>query len=163
MPRVAIVHEWLITCAGSELVLADLLRIYPDAVVFTLIDKMRPDDRAFLGLGDTRTSFLQRVPGIERRHRALLPLFPAAVRSLDTGGFDVIISNSHAVAKGVRKRPGQLHISYCLSPMRYAWDLREQYLRESGLDRGLKGAAARLLLERLRRWDRDKDQAADAE
>jgi glycosyltransferase involved in cell wall biosynthesis len=160
-PRIAIVHEWLITFGGSELVLAELLRVFPDAAVLTLIDKMRPQDRAFLGLGDARTSFLQRIPGIERRHRAFLPLFPAAVRSLDTAGFDVIISNSHAVAKGIRKRPGQLHISYCLSPMRYAWDLREQYLRESGLDHGLKGAAARMLLERLRRWDRDNSSAVD--
>jgi glycosyltransferase involved in cell wall biosynthesis len=160
-PRVAIVHEWLITFGGSELVLAELLRIFPDAQLFTLIDKMRSNDRAFLGVENARTSFLQHIPGIGRRHRAFLPLFPAAIRSLDVSGYDVVISNSHAVAKGVRKRPGQLHISYCLSPMRYAWDLREQYLSESGLDRGWRGLAARQVLERLRRWDRDSSKDVD--
>jgi glycosyltransferase involved in cell wall biosynthesis len=83
------------------------------------------------------------------------------VRSLDVSGYDIIISNSHAVAKGIRKRPGQLHVSYCLSPMRYAWDLREQYLRESGNDRGLRGILARQLLDALKRWDRSNSRDVD--
>jgi glycosyltransferase involved in cell wall biosynthesis len=152
--RVAIVHEWLVTLGGSELVLAELLKIYPDAQVFTLLDAMPRAHRDFLGLGDVRTSFLQRIPGIEKHYRSLLPLFPAAVRSLDVRDFDVVISNSHSVAKGVRTRARQLHVSYCLSPMRYAWDLREQYLRESGNDRGVRGMLARALLTWLRAWDR---------
>jgi len=152
--RVAIVHEWLVTLGGSELVLAELLKIYPDAQVFTLLDAMPRAQRDFLGVGDVRTSFLQRIPGIEKRYRSLLPLFPAAVRSLDVRDFDVVISNSHSVAKGVHTLAGQLHVSYCLSPMRYAWDLREQYLRESGNDRGVRGMLARSLLGRLRAWDR---------
>src|ERR1700759_5490935 len=135
--RVAIVHEWLTTLGGSELVLAELLKIYPDAEVFTLIDQMPEADRRFLGVKETHTSFLQSIPGIQKHYRSFLPVFPAAIRSLDLRGFDVIVSNSHSVAKGVRKRPGQLHVSYCLSPMRYAWDLRDQYLRESGNDRGV--------------------------
>lgn len=141
--------------------LAELLRVYPNADVFTLVDKMKPGDRAFLGVGKTQTSFLQNIPGVGRRHRALLPLFPSAVRSLDVSDYDIVISNSHAVAKGVRKHPGQLHVSYCLSPMRYAWDLRDQYLSESGLDRGVRGFAARQVLERLRRWDRDNSDGVD--
>lgn len=159
--RVAIVHEWLVTFGGSELVLAELLRIFPGAHIFTLFDHMAPDDRAILGLpprgatsrAQITTSFLQHVPGIATHHRSFLPLFPAAIRSLDPGGYDLIISNSHAVAKGIRVRKGQRHISYCLSPMRYAWDLRDQYLTQTGLHHGLRGWAARRLLERLRRWD----------
>ncbi|HVX40290.1 MAG TPA: glycosyltransferase [Gemmatimonadaceae bacterium] len=152
--RVAIVHEWLVAFGGAELVLRELLKLFPQARVFTLVDSMDSAQRAFLGVGDTSSSFLNRLPGIDRRYRSMLPLFPAAVRSLDLRGFDVVISNSHAVAKGVRVRPGQLHLSYCLTPMRYAWDLREQYLTEAGLSRGIRGIAARALLESLRRWDR---------
>lgn len=159
--RVAIVHEWLVTYGGSELVLAELLRAFPGAHVFTLFDHMAATDRALLGLaprgalGPPRitTSFLQHVPWVAGHHRAFLPLFPAAVRSLDVSAYDVVISNSHAVAKGVRTHPGQRHVCYCLSPMRYAWDLRDQYLSHTGLDRGLRGVLVRALLERLRRWD----------
>lgn len=151
--RVALVHEWLTTLGGSELVLRELLRIFPSADVFTLVDKMPADDRRFLGVGRTTTSFLDNIPGIARHYRNLLPLFPAAVRSLDVRKYDVVISNSHAVAKGVRTHDRQLHVCYCLSPMRYAWDLREQYLRESGLDGGVRGALARRLLDSLKQWD----------
>lgn len=155
-------HEWLVTMGGSELVLRQLLRLFPGAHLFTLLDSMNPRDREFLGVGQVTTSWLQRIPAARTHHRAFLPLFPAAVRSLDLRGYDLVISNSHAVAKGVRTGPRQLHLSYCLSPMRYAWDLREQYLRESGLDRGVRGALARMLLERLRRWDRDSTPGVDA-
>ena len=85
----------------------------------------------------------------------------AAIRSLDVRAFDLIISSSHAVAKNVRTRPGQLHISYCHSPMRYAWDLREQYLREAGLSSGVRGVMARTLLDALHRWDRARSADVD--
>lgn len=160
--RIAIVHEWLVTFGGSELVLRELLRLYPQAQVFTLIDTMSEEQRRFLGVGRTTTSFLNRVPGIERRHRSFLPVFPAAARSLDVRAFDIVITNSHAVSNGVRTRDGQLHLSYCLSPMRYAWDLREQYLAEAGLDSGIRGVAARSLLELLRRWDQRQSVGVDA-
>jgi glycosyltransferase involved in cell wall biosynthesis len=161
-PRVALVHEWLITIGGSELTLAQLRKIFPHADVFALVDKLGERDRSFLGLGHTRTSFLQAIPQIEKRYRALLPLFPAAVRSLDVSDYDIVISSSHAVAKGVRTGPGQLHVCLCYSPMRYAWDLREQYLRESGNDRGARGVLARALLGRLRRWDRANSDDVDS-
>jgi glycosyltransferase involved in cell wall biosynthesis len=153
--KVAIVHEWLVTLGGSELVLRELLKLFPGAHVFSLIDKMPASDRAFLGVERTRTttSFLDRIPGVDRRYRALLPLFPLAIRSLDVRGYDLVISNSHAVAKGVRTTGDQLHLCYCLSPMRYAWDLREQYLKASGVDHGTKGLLARAVLGGLRRWD----------
>jgi glycosyltransferase involved in cell wall biosynthesis len=152
--KIAIVHDWLVTLGGSELVLRELIRIFPDATVFTLIDKMAEADRRFVGVGHARTSFLDRVPRVATSYRRLLPLFPAAMSALDLGEFDLVISNSHAIAKGVRTRPHQLHLCYCLSPMRYAWDLRDQYLRESGLARGLRGYAANRVLDRLQRWDR---------
>jgi len=159
--KVAIVHEWLTTLGGSELVLRELLRVFPDAGVFTLVDKMAPDDRAFIGVSEVTTSFLDAMPGVGAKYRSLLPLYPAAVRGLDVSGFDVVISNSHSVAKNVRTRAGQLHISYCLSPMRYAWDLREQYLRESGLSDGVRGVMARTLLDALQRWDRARSVDVD--
>ncbi|HEX3867638.1 MAG TPA: glycosyltransferase, partial [Gemmatimonadaceae bacterium] len=159
--KIAIVHDWLVTLGGSELVLRELLRVFPGADVFTLIDKMPAADRDFLGVQSTSTSFLDRLPGIATRHRAFLPLFPAAARSFDVRGYDVVISNSHAAAKGVRTTERQLHICYCLSPMRYAWDLRDQYLRESGWDRGARGLVARSLLRSLQRWDRTTSDGVD--
>lgn len=152
--KIAIVHDWLVTLGGSELVLRELLRIFPDATVFTLIDKMAEADRSFVGITRTRTTFLDRLPGVASSYRRLLPLFPTAMSALDLRGFDVVISNSHAIAKGVRTRSHQLHVCYCLSPMRYAWDLRAQYLQESGLASGVRGYAANRILDRLQRWDR---------
>jgi len=160
--KVAIAHDWLVTLGGSELVLRELLRIFPGATVFTLIDKMAEPDRAFVGVARTRTSFLDRVPGVASTYRRLLPLFPVAMSRLDLGEFDVVISNSHAIAKGVRTRSHQLHVCYCLSPMRYAWDLRDQYLKESGLARGIRGYAANRVLDRLQRWDRANTSRVDS-
>ena len=159
--KIAIVHEWLTTLGGSELVLREMLRLFPDASVFTLIDRMAPDDRAFVGVQKLTTSFLDAIPGVGTRYRSLLPLYPAAIRSLDVTSFDVVISSSHSVAKNVRTRDGQLHITYCHSPMRYAWDLREQYLREAGLSTGIRGFMARALLDSLRRWDRIRSADVD--
>jgi glycosyltransferase involved in cell wall biosynthesis len=99
------------------------------------------------------TSFIQRLPFAKTKFRSYLPLFPLAAEALDVSGYDVVISNSHAVAKGVLTGPEQIHISYCHTPMRYAWDLREQYLQERNLDRGFKQWPARYLLQQLRLWD----------
>ncbi len=151
--RIAIVHDWLDTWGGAELALAELLALYPDADVFTLVDFMAPADHARLGTGTIRTSFIQRLPFARKRFRRYLPLFPRAVEQFDVSGYDVVISSSHAVAKGVRTSPTQLHICYCYTPMRYAWDLQEDYLRQVGLDRGLKGLAVRRMLAHLREWD----------
>lgn len=160
--KVAIAHDWLVTLGGSELVLREMLRLFPDATVFTLIDKMAEGDRSFIGVTRTRTSFLDRMPGVASSYRRLLPLFPVAMSALDVGDFDVVISNSHAVAKGVRTRTHQLHVCYCLSPMRYAWDLRAQYLKETGLAGGVRGYAANHVLDRLQHWDRASSTRVDA-
>jgi glycosyltransferase involved in cell wall biosynthesis len=156
-PRIAIVHEWLSTYAGSERVLEQLLGLYPQADLYAVVDALPEGERAFLQGRTPRTTFIQRLPGGRRHFRAWLPLMPLAVEQLDLSRYDLVISSNHAVAKGVITGPGQLHVSYMHSPMRWAWDLQHQYLAESGYDRGLKGAllgpAVRLLLHRLRGWD----------
>src|SRR5207237_1156814 len=141
--------------------LAELLREYPAADVFVLFDHMAAADREFLGIRRAATSFLQAIPGVERSYRSLLPLFPFAVRSLDVRAYDVVLTSAHSVANGVRTHRDQLHLSYCHSPMRYAWDLRDEYLRESGI-RGVRRAAANMLLDRLQRWDRNASARVDA-
>jgi glycosyltransferase involved in cell wall biosynthesis len=154
MGRVAIVHDWLESWRGGESVLAEIVDLYPQAELFALVDFLPESLRPGLLGKRATTSFLQRLPGARKHFRALAPLFPRAIESLDMSGFDTIISSSHAVAKGVRTRPGQMHVCYCHSPMRYAWDLREQYLAVTGLAHGLRGMLARRLLDRLRDWDR---------
>ena len=160
-PRIAIVHDWLVVNAGGEMVLRDLLLAFPEAQVFSLVDCLNDTDRSEIGLGSVHTSVLQRVPGVGRYYRLLLPLMPLALRSLDVSAFDVVISVSHAVAKGIRTHDQQLHLCYCLSPMRYAWDLREQYLQESGLNGTMRGQVARVLLDQLQRWDAKNSRDVD--
>lgn len=151
--KIAIVHDWLVTYAGAERVLAQMLRCYPQADVFTLVDFLRGSDRRFLGTHRPRTSLVQRLPFAGRAHRLYLPVMTYAVEQFDLSGYDLVISSSAAVAKGVLTGPDQLHIAYVHSPMRYAWDLQHQYLAEAGLDRGLKSHVARWMLHRLRLWD----------
>ena len=151
--KIAIVHDWLVTYAGAERVLEEMLAVYPHADLFSLIEFLPDGERQFLGGRQVRTSFLQRMPGARKHYRSYLPLMPVAVQLFDLSAYDLVISSSHAVAKGVPTREDQLHICMCYSPMRYAWDLKDQYLRETGLDRGAKGMAARWLLQRMRSWD----------
>ncbi len=159
--KVAIVHEWLDTYAGSERVLEQLLEIWPEADLFAVCDLLPPDQRGFLKGRTPRTSFIQRLPFARRRFRWYLGLMPMAVEQLDLSGYDLVLSSNHAVAKGVLTGPDQRHICYVHSPMRYAWDLQHQYLRQSGLDRGLKGLYTRWLLHRLRQWDRASAAGVD--
>ena len=151
--RVAVVHDWLYTLGGAEQVLREILQCYPEADVFTLFDVLTPEDRAKIGFKKARTSFLQKMPFIRKRHRSYLPLMPIAIEQFDLSGYDLVISSSYAVAKGVITGPNQLHVSYVHSPMRYAWDLQHAYLNESGYTAGIKSALARALLHRIRIWD----------
>ena len=150
----AIVHEWFETLAGSERVVGRLLGLYPQARLLALVDFLPEADRALLGGRTVETSFLQALPGAGRNFRRFLPMMPRAMRRFDVREADLVISSSHCVAKGIRTRPGQMHLSYVHAPMRYAWDQSDFYLSEAGLDRGLRGWAARKTAERLRRWDR---------
>ena len=151
--RTAIVHDWLVTYAGAERVLEQMLTVYPNADLYSLIDFLSEGDRGFLGGRRARTSFLQGLPGARKHYRNYLPLMPLAVEQFDLSAYDLVISSSYAVAKGVLTGPDQLHVCMCYSPMRYAWDLQHQYLRETGLDRGIRGVLARLVLHRMRLWD----------
>ncbi|WP_295477335.1 glycosyltransferase family 4 protein [uncultured Pseudomonas sp.] len=151
--KIAIVHDWLVTYAGAERVLASLLKVWPQADLFAVIDFLTDHDRAHLGGKVATTSFIQKLPGARRHYQRYLPLMPLAIEQLDLSDYDLVISSSHAVAKGVLTGPGQLHVSYVHSPIRYAWDMQHQYLRESGLQKGLKSHLARLLLHYMRLWD----------
>src|SRR5829696_9249276 len=151
--RVALVHDWLTTSGGAERVLEQIIRVLPEADLFSLIDFLPESERGFLGDRRVRTSFLQRLTWVRRRYRQYLPLMPFAIEQLDLSGYDLVVSSSFAVAKGVLTGPDQLHLCFCHSPMRYAWDLQNQYLKDSGLDRGLRSVLARWLLHRIRNWD----------
>ncbi len=149
----AIVHEWFASYAGSERVVEQFLLLYPDARLHALVDLLNADQRGFLGHREVATSFIQRIPFLKSRFRIALPLMPLAVEQIDLRGFDLILSSNHAVAKGVIRGLGQLHISYIHTPIRYAWDLQHQYLEEAGLNRGIKGWLTRAMLHRIRLWD----------
>lgn len=151
--RVAIVHDWLPVYAGAERVLEQIIRVFPDADLFSLVDLIPPGEREFLANKPVRTSFLQRWKWVRTRYRAFLPLMPLAIEQFDLSSYDLIISSSYAVAKGVITGPDQLHICYCHSPMRYAWDLQHQYLKTANLERGPRSWMARALLHYMRLWD----------
>jgi len=151
--RVAIIHEWLSTYGGSERVTEEFLRLYPGADLFTIVDFYPEHLRGFLHGRKITCSFIQRMPFARKHFRCYLPLMPLAVEQFDLGAYDLVISSSHAMAKGVLTRPHQLHISYVHSPMRYAWDLENRYLEAAGLNAGIKGFGARALMHYLRMWD----------
>jgi glycosyltransferase involved in cell wall biosynthesis len=151
--KVAVVHEWLEHYAGSERVLEQILQCYPQADVFAVVDFLVPEERGFLGGRPVKTSFIQKLPFARKHFRNYLQLMPLAVQQFDLSTYDLVISSNHAVAKGVLTGPKQVHVSYVHSPIRYAWDMQSQYLRESGLERGLKSMYVRWLLGKIRLWD----------
>jgi glycosyltransferase involved in cell wall biosynthesis len=159
--RVAIVHEWLEHYGGSERVLAQLLKCYPEADIFAVVDFLPAEERGFLNGRRVTTSFIQRLPLARTKFRNYLQLMPIAVEQFDLAGYDLVLSSHHAVAKGVITGPDQVHVSYVHSPMRYAWDLQTQYLRESGLEHGVKSLYVRWLLHRLRIWDVSSANSVD--
>ncbi|MBP0596249.1 glycosyltransferase family 4 protein, partial [Paraburkholderia sp. LEh10] len=158
--RVAIIHDWLVTYAGAERVLEQIIACFPQADLFSLVDFL--DERAFLRGRPVTTSFIQKLPMARTKYRAYLPLMPLAIEQLDVSAYDVVISSSHAVAKGVLTGPDQVHISYVHSPIRYAWDLQHQYLQQSKLTSGPKSAFARLILHYMRNWDSRTSNSVDA-
>lgn len=151
--KIAIVHDWLTVYAGAERVLEQMLNAYPDADLFSMVDFLPAGQREFIHNKPVKTSFIQNLPFAKTKYRQYLPLMPLAVEQFDLSGYDLVISSSHAVAKGVLTGPDQLHLCMCYSPIRYAWDLQHQYLHESGLDKGLKGWMAKWMLHRIRMWD----------
>lgn len=151
--NVGIVHEWLASYAGSEKVIEQMLEVYPAAEVYALVDFLPEKDRQWLAERKIHTSFIQRLPFARRKFRGYLPFMPLAIEQFDLSPHDVVISSNHAVAKGVITRADQLHISYVHTPIRYAWDLKDQYLREAGLTWGLRSIMVRMMMHYIRRWD----------
>lgn len=160
--RVAIVHEWLVTYAGSEKVVEQILRLYPQADLFSLVDFLPQELRFFIQDKSVTTSFLQALPFTKKHFRQYLALMPAAIEQFDLSKYDLILSSNHAVAKGVLTRPDQLHISYIHTPIRYAWDFQNQYLEQAQIGWGLKGSLVRLTLHYLRLWDLASAHRVDA-
>ncbi|HTM64107.1 MAG TPA: glycosyltransferase family 4 protein [Gammaproteobacteria bacterium] len=151
--KTAIVCDWLATPGGAEKVIGQIINCYPDADIFAVIDFVDQEHRDFLHNKSVTTTFIQKLPFAKTKYRSYLPFMPLAIEQLDVTGYDLVISSSHAVAKGVITGPDQVHISYVHSPMRYAWDLQFQYLRETGLDKKWRGWLARYFLHKLRMWD----------
>lgn len=151
--KIAIVHDFLYCYGGAERVLEQMINCYPEADLFSLFDFLPLDQRAFIKGKPVRTTFIQKLPLVRRKHRSFLPLMPLAVEQLDVSKYDIILSSSYIAAKGVLTRPDQMHVCYCHSPVRFAWDLQHQYLTESGLAWGLKSLVARAILHYIRNWD----------
>jgi len=160
--KIAIVADWLTTYAGSERVLEQIIQCFPQADLFAVVDFVSEQSRSFLQGKRPTTTFIQKLPGAKRHYQRYLPFMPLAIEQLDLSGYDIILSSSHAVAKGVIVGPDQLHISYVHSPIRYAWDLQHQYLRESGLGRKWYGWLARWCLHYIRMWDVRTTNGVDA-
>jgi glycosyltransferase involved in cell wall biosynthesis len=152
--KAALVHDWLITEGGGEKCVQSFLNVNPDFEIYSLIDFFSDEYRHRLLKGKyAQTSFIQKLPTAKANHRKFLPLFPLAVEQFDLSDYDLILSSSTSVSKGVLTHANQLHICYCHSPMRYAWDLYSQYLKEANLTTGMKGWLAKVLLHRMRTWD----------
>ena len=150
----ALIHDWFSTYAGAEKCIESFTNIWNDFEIYGLIDFLSGADRDKILKGKcAHTSFIQKLPFAKDKYRNYLPLFPLAIEQFDLSGYDVVLSSSHAVAKGVLTHSNQLHISYMHTPIRYAWDLYHQYLYESGLNHGLKGILAKYFLHKIRLWD----------
>lgn len=151
--KIAVVHDWLPLIGGAERVLEQIISVYPDADIFTLFDFLDDEQKQIFGGAKITASYLNKLPWVEKYYRKLLPFFPRAIESFDLSEYDLIISSSYSVAKGVITNAQQTHISYVHSPARYAWDLMHHYLKESGMSTGLKSHIAQHLLSNFRIWD----------
>jgi len=155
--KTALVHDWLTTLAGAEKVLEAIYELYPSPI-FTLVKNETNLKGSVFENAEVKTSFIQKLPFAKKAYRNYLPLFPLAVEQFDLREFEVVISSSHAVAKGVLTSSEQLHICYCHTPIRYAWDLYHEYLSELG---AFKRAAAALFLHYIRMWDQGTANRVD--
>ncbi len=147
--KTGIVYDWLVTMGGGEKTLSAIHEAFPSPI-YTLVHDQKRLKGSFFEGKEIHTSFLQKIPFSSRLYRNFLPLFPLAIEQFDLSGCDLVISTSHAVAKGALTHANQLHLCYCLTPMRYAWDLTHRYLEEVG---AVQGAIARASLHYLRNWD----------
>ncbi len=152
--RIALVHDWFTVNGGAEKVTKEIYGILNKGDFYSLVDFFNNKDREhILGGQKSNTSFIQKLPWAKTKYRSYLPLFPLAIEQFDLSQYDIIVSSSYSVAKGVLTNANQLHICYCHSPMRYAWDLYHQYLNEANLTSGIKSWVAKYLLHKIRIWD----------
>lgn len=159
--RSAIVHDWLISSVGgAENVLREIYSMFPSPIYTLLWNENAFSDGPFQDTTIVR-SFIDRLPLSRTKFRSYLPLFPMAVEQFDLKSYDLILSSSHCVAKGVKRHPDQLHICYCHTPMRYIWDLSGDYFKDAGMDGGVKGAVARYFLRHLQNWDVESASRVD--
>ena len=158
--RVAVVHDWLVAYGGAEKVLEQILNVFPEADLFSLIDFFEEENREFLKNKNVRTTFVQWLPLVKYKYRSYFPFFPVAIRQHDLKHYDIVISSSHCVAKNVSVSPTQLHICYCYTPARYAWDLQQKYLLEFG-GNSIKKLFAKYYLAGFRFWDMKKTNGVD--
>jgi len=150
--KTAIVHDWLISIAGAEKVLEAIYNIYPSPI-YTLLKNPKNLKNSFFEKADIKTSLIQNLPFAKKIYQKYLLFFPFAIEQFDLSSYDVIVSSSHCVAKGILTHPDQLHVCYCHTPVRYAWDLYHQYLHEANLKNGIKAKIAQMILHYLRLWD----------
>ncbi len=151
--KTALIHDWLVNYAGSEKVVEEILNVLPRAPIYTLFYQPEKFKGTRIAGQPVFTSGLERLPLAHEQYQTYLPFMPYAIEQFNLDAYDLIVSSSHAVAKGVRVNADQLHISYVHTPIRYVWDLYQQYLQETGLNRGTKGRLARALLHYVRLWD----------
>ena len=153
-PKVAVVHDWFNCIAGSEKVVKEIMHCFPDADVFSLVDHLSAEERESLGIKKPiETSFINRLP-FQKRFRNYLPLMPMAIEQFDLRPYDIVISSSHAFGKGVLTSAEQLHLTYVHTPIRYAWDMYQEYLEQEKLGWGIKSSIIRSALHYIRMWDR---------
>jgi len=150
----ALIHDWFSVYAGAEKCVESFTNIWDDFKIYSLIDFLDEKDRDIILKGKkVKTSFIQKLPFAKNKYRNYLPFFPMAIEQFDLSEYDLVLSSSHAVSKGVLTHSNQLHICYMHTPIRYGWDLYHHYLREAGLKSGLKGLIAKYTLHKLRIWD----------
>lgn len=159
--KIALAHDWVVHPGGAEKCLQAFVELYPEAPLHTLVYTMEGLQLVGLQPHQVQASFLQGRKRIAQRYRSYLPLFPFAIEQFDLSDYDVILSSSHCVAKGVLSNARQMHICYCHTPVRYGWDLTHRYLREHHLEKGIKGSLARIVLHYLRLWDASSHQRVD--
>ncbi|MGB0357164.1 MAG: glycosyltransferase family 4 protein [Flavobacteriaceae bacterium] len=150
----ALIYDWYTVYGGAERCNESFNTIWPDLENFALIDFLDTAQRESILKGKAvNTSFIQKLPFAKKHYRKYLPFFPYAIEQFDLNDYELVLSCSSCVSKGVLTNHDQLHISYVLSPVRYAWDLYAQYLTESNLNKGIKGFFAKLILHYIRIWD----------
>ncbi|MGC8617070.1 MAG: glycosyltransferase family 4 protein [Desulfurella sp.] len=158
--KVALVHDWLPILGGAEKVLESIYELYPSDI-YTLLKNDDALKGSVFESAKIYTSFIQNLPFSKTKYRSYLPFFPFAIEQFDLSAYDLIVSSSYAVAKGVNVNPDQIHICYCHSPMRYAWDMYFEYLKDANLEKGLKALFAKIVLHYIRIWDYASAQRVD--